>query len=311
MLIDHDAARSLMNSTPMAYTSLAGRAVLRVSGPDRVAFLQGLVSNDVTKAVPGRAVYACFLTPQGKFLHEMVIYAGDDDTLYLDTEAGDRAADLKKRLGLYKLRSDVTVDDMPDMSVLAVYGKEADKTVLPADVISAPDPRCPAMGKRVICATNTVDAVTAALETGGAVARPFEDYDAYRLRMAVPDGSRDMQVERATLMESGIDELNGISWDKGCYMGQELTSRMKYRNLGKRRLVVFEHNGDGADLEPGAEIKFNNKRVGELRSVAGGYAFGLVRVSDILDARQLPEICHIENVELKPVSKLLSETSSQ
>jgi len=119
-----------------------------------------------------------------------------------------------------------------------------------------------------------------------------------------------MQIERATLMESGIDSLNGISWDKGCYMGQELTSRMKYRNLGKRRLVLFRMQNSGEQVASGMPIMVGQKTVGETRSAAGGYAFGLVRVADILDARQLPEKCHTGNVELIPVSIASSENQS-
>lgn len=297
MLIDQSTADSIVAETPLSITRLEGRAVLRISGADRVSFLQGLVSNDVTKVAQGQAVYACFLTPQGKFLHEMIIFA-DDEALYLDTEGGDRAADLLKRLNMYRLRTDVVIDSVEDMAVWAVYGSGAGAMRLPGDVIVAADPRSASMGLRALCGNLTVP---------GAIEQDLSHYDAYRLRLAIPDGSRDMQIERATLMESGIDLLNGISWDKGCYMGQELTARMKYRNLGKRRLMLFRIGDEQAVLEPGTPVMHGEKAVGELRSVAGGYAFGLVRVTDILDARQLPEICHIEDVELYPISKPSSD----
>lgn len=261
---------------------LEHRGVLKLGGADRVDFLQGIVSNDVTRVSPELAVWTAFLTPQGKFLHEFFL-AGQADTFLIDCEA-ERAADLARRLKLYKLRAQVTVEAAPDdFAVAALIGAEAlAKLELPAEPgrssafaggLVFVDPRLPELGARAILPKATA---RQALSEAGFAPGSLEDYDAIRIAAGVPDGSRDLEIEKSTLLESGFDELHGIDWDKGCYMGQELTARTKYRGLAKKRLLPVEIAGPAP--EPGAAITRGGKEIGALRSAvdqAGDTSLGL------------------------------------
>jgi folate-binding protein YgfZ len=247
-------------------TILPNRGVLRLSGPDRVTFLQGLVSNDVRAVAPDRAVYACLLTPQGKFLHDFFLIA-DGESLLLDCEA-DRRDDLARRLKMFRLRSKVDIADCDGFAVVALLGDEP----IPAGAIVVADPRIAALGRRVLASSGTP-----------APSESYAAYDRLRMSLAVPDGSRDMEVGKAILLENNIDQLNGIAWDKGCYMGQELTARTRYRGLIKKRLMPVAIEGVAPAI--GTPLIENGVEVGEMRGSDGD--LGLARVKlDVLRRRR-------------------------
>jgi folate-binding protein YgfZ len=243
----------------MPQTSLPDRAVVELTGEDRVAFLQGLVSNDVAAAAPGHAVWAALLTPQGKWLADFFIFA-EADRLLLDVEAAQAAA-LVQRLSRFRLRSKVALAVVQGFSVQAGWGAAA----LPVGV-SAPDPRHPEAGWRALLA-----------EPSPAADATPEDYDRHRLALGLPDGSRDMEAEKSLLLEAGFDELAGISWSKGCYMGQELTARTKYRGLLKKRL--FPVAVEGALPARGTPVlREDGAETGEMRSGRDGLGLALLRM---------------------------------
>lgn len=259
---------------------LEDRGVIRITGEDARSFLQGLISNDIDRVADDRAIFAALLTPQGKYLFDFFI-AEYDGALLLETERG-RIADLLKRLTMYKLRSKADLSDVSDdWRVVACWGADApqilglDNTPGAAAAygsgIGFIDPRLADAGARLIVPPGAAlpDAETAEMA----------DYDAHRLALALPDGSRDMVLEKAILMESGFDELNGIDWKKGCYMGQELTARTKYRGLVKKRLVAV--NIDGPLPEPGTPVMAGDKTVGEIRSGRGARALALLRLETL------------------------------
>jgi folate-binding protein YgfZ len=239
------------------FVQLPNRGVLRLSGPDRLTFLQGLVSNDVTKVASGHAIYGCLLTPQGKFLHDFFLIA-DGDSLLIEGEA-DRRADLAQRLRMYKLRSKIEIAEAA-YQAFAIFGATPS---VPA--IAYADPRSAVLGVRVLSSSN--------LE-GSPI--PFETYDRLRISQAVPDGSRDMEVGKAILLENNIDLLNGVAWDKGCYTGQELTARTRYRGLIKKRLVPVRIAG--AVPPVGTPLIENGTEVGEMRSASGDLGLVLLRL---------------------------------
>jgi tRNA-modifying protein YgfZ len=241
--------------------ALPRRSVLAVSGEDRVAFLQGLVSNDVAKAAPRSAVWAALLTPQGKWLADFFILS-DGERLLLDCECA-QVTMLQQRLSRYRLRSRVALSD-PGLSVYAAWGGAPELTGPESAVIIAPDPRLPDAGWRVLSETPIPTNAT------------DEDWDLHRLNLGLPDGSRDMEPEKSVLLEAGFDELNGVSWSKGCYMGQELTARTKYRGLVKRRLVPVRI--EGAVPVPGAPITRDGREVGTMRSANGQHGMALLRL---------------------------------
>jgi hypothetical protein len=248
------------------FTELPDRGVLAVSGDDRASFLQGLVSNDTMKLAPGRAMYAALLTAQGKYLHDFIMVE-EGGAIRLDAEAA-RIADLKRRLSMYRLRAKVVIEELPDLAVAAVFGGD-----LPE--IALADPRLPELGGRVILPRATLRQTLAGL---GLAEVEFAEYDRLRLGLGIPDGSRDLVVDKSILLESGFDELHGVDWQKGCYIGQELTARTKYRGLIKKRL--FPVQIDGVAPEPGTILTLDGKEAGEMRSSLGAIGMALVRLEN-------------------------------
>jgi folate-binding protein YgfZ len=238
-------------------SALPDRAVLVIEGEDRVSFLQGLVSNDIELVAPGQAVWTALLTPQGRWLADFFVLI-DGERLLLDVEA-EQASMLAPRLSRFRLRSRVSVRTEPALSVFVAW----DGAPALAGVI-APDPRLAAAGWRILTSTQP--------ETN---ATP-EDWDRHRLGLGLPDGSRDLESDRTVLLEAGFDELSGVSWSKGCYMGQELTARTHYRGLVKRRLVPVRI--DGAIPKPGTPIHRAGMEVGTMRSARDDRGLAVVRL---------------------------------
>jgi folate-binding protein YgfZ len=272
------------------FVILDDRGILAVSGPDRRAFLQGLVSNDVDKIAADRAIYAALLTAQGKYLHDFIMVAAGE-TIWLDAEAG-RLADLKRRLSMYRLRAKVTLDELPDLAVAAVFGDgvcgvldlpEQPGAARPfAGGVALVDPRLMALGARVILPR---EEIRETLIAAGIAEADFAAYDRHRLALGIPDGSRDLIVEKSILLESGFDELNGVDWQKGCYIGQELTARTKYRGLIKKRL--FPVRIDGPAPASGTILSADGKEAGEMRSSREGIGVALLRLDAVRENRSL------------------------
>jgi folate-binding protein YgfZ len=273
-----------------SFVVLEDRGILAVSGPDRRAFLQGLVSNDVEKIAADRAIYAALLTAQGKYLHDFIMVAAGD-AIWLDAEAG-RLADLRRRLSMYRLRAKVTLDELPDLAVAAVFGDgvcgvldlpEQPGAARPfAGGVALVDPRLMALGARVILPREDIRET---LIAAGIAEADFAAYDRHRLALGIPDGSRDLIVEKSILLESGFDELNGVDWQKGCYIGQELTARTKYRGLIKKRL--FSVRIDGPAPTPGTILSLDGKEAGEMRSSRDGTGLALLRRDAVVEGQPL------------------------
>ena len=265
--------------------------MLEVTGADRSQFLQGLVSNDVAKAAPDRALYAALLTAQGKYLHDFFIVAMGD-SLFLDGEAA-RLADLKRRLGLYKLRAKVSLAEASDRYIVAAAFGDATAGALglPAERGAAVpfagglayiDPRLAELGARLLLPR----AAGATPLTGrGFRMSDAAGYDRLRLALGVPDGSRDLVLDKSILLESGFDELNGVDWQKGCYVGQELTARTKYRGLIKKRLMPVAV--DGPLPPPGTPVMAGDQEAGEMRSGRDGVGLALLRLEAVAESKPL------------------------
>lgn len=232
----------------MPITTLHDRAVLELSGEDRVPFLQGLVSNDVSGPAP---VWAALLTPQGKWTADFFVVPRGD-ALLLDVEAAQADA-IQARLMRFRLRSRVA---MARAALIVQAGWDE-----PMPDGAFPDPRLEAAGWRWLTATPL----------------PGEaDYDAHRLRLGLPGGSADLEEGASILLEAGFDELHGVSWTKGCYMGQELTARTRYRGLVKRRLVPVAV--EGPPPPRGTPVLLDGAEVGEMRSARGARGMAVLRL---------------------------------
>jgi folate-binding protein YgfZ len=273
-----------------SFALLDYRGVLAVSGADRRSFLQGLVSNDVEKVGPAQARYAALLTAQGKYLHDFMMIEFDE-ALWLEAEAG-RLGDLRRRLSVYRLRAKAELDEQPELAVAVVFGagalaaiglSEAPGAARPfGSGVAFVDPRLAALGAR--CILPSID-IRPALEGIGLAESGFPAYDRLRIELGIPDGGRDLVPEKSILLEAGFDELNGVDWQKGCYIGQELTARTKYRGLIKKRLMPVEI--DGPAPAPGAIVTADGREVGEMRSSRDGLGLALLRIEPVIEGKQL------------------------
>jgi folate-binding protein YgfZ len=237
---------------------LKSRGLVGVVGPDWRDFLQGLLSQDVETLKAGELRFGALLTPQGKLLFDLFIL-GREDGCWLDV-AADRRDALIQRLTIYKLRAKVEVTPV-DAAVLALWGGA--KSDWPAD------PRLAALGRRGYGAIAPVDA-TATDEAA---------YDAMRLAVGVPDAAKDCPPETAYPIEANFDLLNGIDFQKGCFVGQETTSRMKRRGAIKNRMLPIDFKGPPPAF--GAEVLAGSLRAGEVHSGSGGRAMALLRLDRI------------------------------
>jgi len=263
------------------------RGLLRLSGPDVRDFLQGIITNDIGQASAKRAIWSAFLTPQGKYLHDFFIVE-QEGALLLEM-AAERRADLARRLRPYKLRAKVEIEpEVPELAVAIAWGEgTAEALGLPAEAGAAKafsgglayiDPRLPEAGARLLLPGAEAEA---RLQEAGFRLADRQEHEALRISLGLPDGSPDMEIEKAILLENGFDELGGVDWQKGCFLGQELTARTKYRGLVKKRLFPVRFEGT---LEPGTEITRNERVVGDIRSAVEGQALALLR----LDALEGP-----------------------
>ena len=233
---------------------LSDRAVLRIAGPDAREFLQGLLTNDVTGPLP---MWAGLLSAQGKYLFDMILHDGGD-ALLADVLAS-RAGDLAKRLTMYKLRRAVTIE-MTDLQVFASWGSER---------AGAADPRLATLGQRWVAGSAETNATLA-------------DYDAHRLRLGVSD-SPDFDIDKTMWLETNAVELNGVSFTKGCYVGQENTARMHHRDKLRKRLLPVQLAGDPGDVR---SVMSDGRESGELRSFHGQRGIAALRL-ELLDGLSL------------------------
>jgi len=259
-------------------TALTRRGLLRIGGASARSFLQGLVTNDVEQVSETTPVYAALLTPQGKFLHDFLIVQWGD-VLMLDLEA-ERLADLLRRLTMYRLRAAVDLVDVSnELTVYAVFGAETDGLgdQIPGTFVR--DPRSPMLGHRLYSKSDPrID-----LQALGANIVGPEVYDAFRIAAGVPDGSRDIPVEKAFPLEYGFDSLGAVSYEKGCYIGQELTART--HNRGKVKKALFRVRFETSAPVAGTAIRSGDAEVGEILTSAGQYGLAHLRI-DAAEANQ-------------------------
>ena len=274
--------------TDLTYVALTGRGLVRLSGDDTTGFLQALVTNDVERVTESRAVYAALLTAQGKYLHDFFMFR-HRGALWLDCEAA-RTDDLLHRLGRYKLRAKVEMEDAgSELSVFALLGAGVRETLGLGDGAGAAaafgggiayaDPRIAAIGARVALPP---DQAAASLAEAGFAAGTPAHYDRLRVSLGLPDGSHDMEVERAMPLENGFEEFNGVDFDKGCYVGQEVTVRIKTRGLVRKRLLPVAIEGEAPAC--GTPVMRGDAEAGRIRAVVDGAGLALLRLDHVAAA---------------------------
>jgi tRNA-modifying protein YgfZ len=253
----------------MPVALLPDRALVTVTGPDAAALLQGILTCNVETLQEGEARLGALLTPQGKILFDFLL-SRVPDGFRLDVRA-DRAADLAKRLTLYRLRAQAAIAADPTVAVAAAWAGAAPPAAEPVA-----DARHVDLGARLYAAEGAFSADAAEA-----------DYHAHRIALGIPEGGRDYALGDAFPHEALMDQLGGVDFRKGCYVGQEVVSRMQHRGTARTRILAAAYP-EGVP-EPGTEITAGGKVLGTTGSVAGARGLALVRLDRLADARAAGE----------------------
>jgi tRNA-modifying protein YgfZ len=274
---------------------LPDRSVVKVVGDDARNFLHGLVSTDILRLTPGAARFAALLTPQGKIIADFIIVeapAQNGGGFFLDVPRS-LAQPLTSRLNIYRLRSQVMIEDLSEtLGVLAVWNGDPATTL----GLAYADPRLPDLGLRVMLPPHRAAEVAAAM---GAALADARDYEAHRIALGIPQGGVDFAYGDAFPHESDMDQLGGIDFAKGCYVGQEVVSRMEHRGIARTRSVAVFYEGQAP--EPGTVITAGERQVGTMGSAAGGRGLALLRLDRVAEALARDEALLAGGIAVRPV----------
>jgi folate-binding protein YgfZ len=257
---------------------LSDRGVVKVAGDDARKFLNGLITADMGKVAPGAPGFAALLTPQGKIIVDFIIAEaepGDGGGFLLDCPRVLAAA-LVEKLNFYRLRAKVIAEDLSEaLGILAAW----DGSAVVEYGLCYPDPRLPSLGLRVMLPPYLAEAAATDLR---AQLVPASAYEAHRIALGVPRGGFDFTYGEAFPHETDMDQLNGVDFAKGCYVGQEVVSRVEHRAIARSRVVpvTFEEFAP----EPGTPVMAGEKTAGTMGSSAAGRGLALLRLDRVDDA---------------------------
>lgn len=254
---------------------LTDRVVLRITGADAVRFLNGLVTSEVAALVPGEARFTALLTPQGKIIADfmLVAVAGDEGGGFVIDAPRALADDLQKRLAFYRLRAKVDIAARPDLAVAVALEGAPDDLGLAYN-----DPRAAGLGTRVVL---PAEGAEAALAAAGFALAPEEEWQARRIGQGVPEGGKDFTYGDTFPHEADMDQLAGVDFQKGCFIGQEVVSRMQHRGTARNRVVPVAYEGP-APL-PGIEARVGERAVGFMGSAIGGRGLAMLRLDRVAE----------------------------
>jgi folate-binding protein YgfZ len=257
---------------------LPDRGVVKVAGDDARRFLNGLATNDMDKVGPGHAIFTALLTPQGKIIVDFIAAEAEPDDgggFFLDCPRALAAA-LVEKLNFYKLRAKITVEDLSQaLGVMAVW----DGAGLSDFGLSYADPRLPALGARTILPPDLAAEAAADL---GATPTDADAYDAHRIALGVPRGGMDFAYGGTFPHEADMDQLAGVDFEKGCYIGQEVVSRVEHRSSARSRILPIAY--DAFAPSSGLPVMAGEKQAGTLGSTAKGRGLALLRLDRVEDA---------------------------
>ena len=253
-----------------SFAILADRAVLSIAGPEAESFLQNIVTTDMARVTAGDAGFGALLSPQGKILADFFVFAVPGG--YLVDLPRSEFASFVKRMTLYRLRAMVEIASLADShTVLVAWGGDAAPSIPEAAALAA-DPRQPGLGHRAILAAGP------AITIPGHAERPPEEWQANRIAAGVPEGGRDFAFGEAFPHDALMDDLGGLDFRKGCYVGQEIVSRMQHRGTARRRFVMVTSANDQPLPAAGTPVEAGGKAIGALGSSAGGRGIALLRL---------------------------------
>ena len=243
----------------MKYITLKNRSIITVSGKDRKLFLQRLLTNDVTKVSKNNSIYCCLLNPQGRFLYDFFIYE-DNDELLLDCNQ-EQSTEIINKLSLYKLNSNVFLAKREDLVILSILTNSKKNISNIANLIY-PDPRNIKMGFRVIVKTSELNNIS--LHDSLLKENVINYYDYCRIYLGIIDDS-DLIFNKSFILEYNFNKLNAVDYNKGCYIGQEVTARTYYKGVIRKKICLVKFN-DLSKIEKGESIFYNEKKIGTILS---------------------------------------------
>jgi tRNA-modifying protein YgfZ len=274
---------------------LPDRGVVKVAGDDARNFLHGLVSADILKLTPGVARFCALLSPQGKIFADFIVAqapAQDGGGFFLDVPRV-LAKPLVDKLNLYKLRSRVMTEDLSEiLGVLAAWGGNGTAPI----GLAYPDPRLPALGRRLMIPPHRAADAAAAL---GATLVDAAEYEAHRIALGIPRGGVDFAYGDVFPHETDMDQLGGVDFAKGCYVGQEVVSRMEHRGIARTRALAVRY--DGAAPAVGVAVMAGARQVGTMGSATGGHGLALLRLDRVADAASRGEKLLAGGIAIRPI----------
>ena len=272
---------------------LQQRSIIKISGDDRKKFLQGLISNDVNKTNENSLIYTAMLNAKGQFLYDFFIFEREE-TLFLDC-ASNRLDEIVKKLNFYKLRAAIKVEK--DCEIYVAQSLE----ILNSQILNFSDPRSKNLGSRIYATKDKLEQISDKLLTN-------ENYHFLRIKNKIAQGELDLTLEKSYILEFGFNELNAVDYNKGCYVGQELTARTHH--LGEIRKKLFHITIDNhADLEnfdslKNCKISCEGKKLGLILSSAFYenklHALALIRTSDLEQINS--NILEVENLKISIIN---------
>ncbi len=274
---------------------LPDRGVVKVAGDNARTFLHGLLSADILKLTPGAARFCALLSPQGKIIADFIVAEApveDGGGFFLDLPR-TLAKLLVDKLNLYKLRSRLMVEDLSEvLGVLAAW----DGNSAAAFGLSYADPRLPALGLRVMISPHRAAEAVASL---GATVVDASEYETHRIALGIPRGGVDFSYGDAFPHETDMDQLGGVDFGKGCYIGQEVVSRMEHRGIARTRAVPVGY--DGVAPEAGVAVMAGERQIGTMGSAAAGRGLALLRLDRVADALSRGDKFIAGGVTIRPV----------
>ena len=277
--------------TTCNYVHLVDSKFLSIKGENRKEFLQDMITNDINKCIEDSPIYSCFLSPQGKFLADFFLINLGDSYLIEINEV--YIENFIAKLNIYKLRSkiNITIEENYTSFVILNIDLKLNEEI---NYIKYTDPRCSNLGKKIIIKSNLKNNF---ISNNNLIKVDFKSYRELMIKNLVPYTTKDLIINKSLLLENNFDKINAIDWDKGCYVGQEITARMKYRALLKKSIRTVEIIS--GSIMPGNKIFYNNNTIGEIISCINNLGIAMLKIEDANDAFNNKNVLKTDSASLK------------
>ena len=264
-------------------------SLIKITGDDRFNFIQGIISNDINNLKTKPSIYSSILTPQGRFISDFFL-SNYKNSFLLEINKNDET-DILQKLSIYKLRSKINISVVKNAEIF-VISNDSEKSFreYKKESLCFNDPRFENIFKRLYLFNKKKNCE---LKKIGLNQISNENFDDLRLENAIPNFQIDATKEKSLLMEMRFDDLNGISWEKGCYLGQEITARMKYRNLMKKKIFHIKIDFGGSINN---EIKFDQQVVGNITNHNKEFGMAYLNINFLKNFKKKSLICGDSNI---------------